>query len=89
MALVALVLGTIAMTTWTLTIFAVAYALWRFSYAPFVVMRRDVAELAARVTALDRQVQDAVRIKAAVMDDAEVARIERKYQARSAAAGLR
>lgn len=89
MPLAALLVGTVALTAWVFTVGGVAYALWRFSYAPFVVMRRDVAELAARVAALDRQVQDAVRIKAAVMDDAEVARIERKYQARSAAAGLR
>ena len=87
MALAALLIGTVALTTWLFTVGAVSYALWRYSFAPFVVMRKDVTELAARVVALDRQVQDAIRIKNAVMDDAEVARIERKFQRRAAESG--
>ena len=89
MALAALLLGVTASVAWVFTICAVAYSLWRFSYVPFIVMRRDVTELAARVAALDRQLQAAVRIKNSQMDDAEVARIERKFQTRAAAQGLR
>lgn len=89
MLVAALVLGVVSATAWVFTVCAVAYALWRFSYAPFIVMRRDVTELAARVAGLDRQLQDVVRVRAAAMSDEEVARIERRYTARQAQAGAR
>ena len=72
---------------WATSSLATVYAIWRYVYSPWLVLRRDVAALAGRIEALDRQVQDALRVKNAAMSDEEVARIERKFSRRAAEAG--
>ena len=81
-------LGTMT-TLWVVTVGGMVYTIWRYVYSPWLVLRRDITALVGKVDALDRQVQDAARIKNAVMDDAEVARIERKMARRAAEAGVR
>lgn len=81
MELLSVLVG-ISLTLWLCTILAVAYILWRYSFAPWRSMRVDIKALDTKIEEV-RQLS-AIR-RAEVMSDQEAAFIEERLRARSAA----
>jgi hypothetical protein len=69
---------------WMATLVGVAYALWRYVYGPWKVVRADIAALNERVTILTN---DLGARKILGLDDSERARLEARAFARKALAG--
>ena len=76
------ILGVLGLMAWLFTVIGVAYAIYKYVYAPWKIMRADVSALNDAVKSLAAQVQ-----RAAVLahDDGEIARIEARMNARARA----
>ena len=81
MELLAALVG-ISLALWFCSVLAVAYVLWRYSYTPWKVMRKDIAALSAQVEEI-RQLSSIRR--AEVMGEEEAAFIEGRLRSRSTA----
>lgn len=81
MELLSVLVG-ISLTLWFCTTLAVAYAMYRYVFLPWKVIRKDLAALDIKIEEV-RQLS-AIR-RAEVMSDQEAAFIEERLRARSAA----
>lgn len=71
------ILGTLALTAWLFTLGIVSYVLWRYAYTPWMVMRRDVAALDAKIEELRAYTKQELGLRAArALSDEEAARME-------------
>lgn len=71
---------------WAVTVVAVAYTIWRYVYSPWVVVRRDIAALNAKVDEHIKWTQETLTTRRlAAMTDEELASIERRLRRDSAA----
>lgn len=52
------VLASVALTAWAFTVVGVVYALWRYAYLPFMVMRKDLAALDTKDAILDAKIEE-------------------------------
>lgn len=76
------VLAVLALMAWLFTVIGVAYAIYRFVWQPWRVMRTDINALNEAVKALAAQVQ---RAQVLAHSDEETARIEARMNARQRA----
>lgn len=74
---------------WAFTVGIGVYAIHRFCYQPWKVMRADVAALAARQAALETDVKQEMGLRKALLpDEADMARMEVRNRARTWAANV-
>lgn len=76
------VLSVLALMAWLFTVLGVAYAIYKYVFAPWKVMRADVSALHVEVKNLAGQLQ---RAQVLAHDDGEIARIEARMNARQRA----
>ena len=91
MSLVYFMLGGLTVA-WFFTVAAVAYAVWKYVFLPWQVMRRDVQAVVALVNDQNAKIAalaDQVKISHVMnLDDAELARRETKARQRAAMSGV-
>lgn len=75
-------MAVLALMAWLFTVLGVAYAIYRFVWTPWKVMRADITALHSEVKSLAEQVR---RAQVLAHDDADLARIEAKINARQRA----
>lgn len=82
LVLVSFILSVLALVLTFVFVGVAAYVLWRYVVIPWRVMRSDVTVLHGEVKSLAAQVQ---RAQVLAHDDAEIARIEARVNARQRA----
>lgn len=77
-----------SLAAWLLTLLGVGYAIWRYAFLPFGVLRRDVAALAQKAQQTDERLAELQRAvnpaRVSAYSDAELAAIERRQRAAAA-----